>query len=350
MPWDILRYSGNKEWIRDDSHFAYSILNTQPNPSCSKFTFMKTLSACVDLNGNGYARIHRDDRGNPVKLELLTGGVAMYLNPDLSVYYIVSDLYNQRTYRVEGEDMIHVLNFSYDGLMGVSTLTHAANMTGLAASADAQAKGFFQSGANMSGIMSVPGKIDSTRADNLKRSLGSALKYDSTTGMAGGIAIVEGGTTFHSITVNPKDAQMIESRTFNVVDICRFFGVHPSKAFDTTTNTYSNVELYQLGYITDTMAPLAKKFDNEFNRKLLRPSQRDKTRIQLRVRELMSSDLDTQSNYYTKMIQCGAYTPNEIRREINQPLIPNGDKSYVQVNMMEVGTKPEPIQNKNTGQ
>mgnify|MGYP007054872873 CR=1 FL=1 len=33
---------------------------------------------------------------------------------------------------VEPKDMIHVLNFSYDGIIGVSTLTHARQTLGIA--------------------------------------------------------------------------------------------------------------------------------------------------------------------------------------------------------------------------
>jgi HK97 family phage portal protein len=244
--------------------------------------------------------------------------------------------------------MIHVLNFTYDGLLGVSTLTHASNITGLAASADGQAKGYYTNGVNMNGIVSVPGKITPTKAEELKTDWKASVAYDSTTGVGGGVVVLEGGATFTPIQVNPRDAQMLETRSFNVIDICRFFGVHPSKAFDTTQNALAAAESYQLSYITDTMTPLARKIDNEVNRKLYRPSQRDRTKAILRVRELRSADLDTLGNYYTKMFQVGAYSPNDICRENNLPLHEKGDKRYVQVNLVELGKEPLPDQNKNT--
>lgn len=348
MPQDVFVKKGG-EWIKDDGNVAHSLLNVQPNPSCSSFTFRKTLMAMVDLNGNGYARIHRDYVGNPVKLELLTGSITMYMKPDLSVYYEYLDGYAGSITLIDGDDMIHVTNFSYDGLLGVSVLTHAANITGLAASADGQAKGFYSSGANLSGIISVPGKIDSDRAKALKDSWGAAFTLNSNTGVAGGVAVMEGGAEYKSVQVNPKDAQMLETRAFNVLDICRFFGVSPIKAFDISTSTYANVESYQLGYITDTITPISRKIENEFNRKLFRPSQRNKTKIILDINELMSADLDTQANYYSQMLQCGAFTPNEIRRKIHNPVIKDGDTSYIQVNLAPVGQKPESEQNKNTG-
>jgi HK97 family phage portal protein len=304
--------------------------------------------AMVDLNGNGYARIYRNEIGEPQMLELLTGNVTMYLKDNLSVYYEVINQYTAQSEIIEGDDIIHVTNFSYDGLMGVSVLTHAANITNLAASADGQAKGYYSNGVNMNGIVTVPGKIAPEKAQDLKNNWKNSVAYNSTTGTGGGVIVLEGGAEFKAIQVNPKDAQMLETRQFNVIDICRFFGVAPTKAFDTSSATYGNVESYQLGFVTDTATPLATRIDNEFNRKLFRPSQRNKYKTQLRVKHLLSSDLDTQSNYYTRMFQLGAYSPNDICREINQPIDPKGDKRYVQVNLAELGKEPAPDQNKNT--
>jgi HK97 family phage portal protein len=326
------------------------MLNTEPNPSMSKYDFMKTLTAQVDLNGNAYVQIVRDRFGNPTQLILQSGIVTMYVRDDYTIYYEVIESYSNKGLYVDGEDMIHVKNFSYDGFLGVSTITHATNITSLAESADGQAKGYYANGANMNGIIGVPGKISPDNAKNLKTSFREAVSYNSSTGVGGGVIVLEGGATYTPIQINPRDAQMLETRQFNVVDICRFFGVSPIKAFDMSSSTYANVESYQLGYITDTITPLAKKIENEFNRKLYRPSQRGNTRVSLDIEELMSADLDTLSNYYMNMIQCGAYSPNEIRRKRKMPLIPDGDKSYIQVNMAPVGQKPEPIQNKNNGQ
>nr|DAV01276.1 MAG TPA: portal protein [Caudoviricetes sp.] len=34
----------------------------------------------------------------------------------------------------------------------------------------------------------------------------------------------------------------METRQFNVIDICRFFGVSPVKAFDLTKSSYNTIE------------------------------------------------------------------------------------------------------------
>jgi phage portal protein BeeE len=87
MPRDIYTYTTKSEWLKDDSHFAYSMLNLSANPSCSAFTFWKTLVAAIELNGNGYARIHRKPSGDPISLELITSSVTMWIFDDMTVKY-----------------------------------------------------------------------------------------------------------------------------------------------------------------------------------------------------------------------------------------------------------------------
>jgi HK97 family phage portal protein len=346
--WEIMEYLDKLGWVANPfNQFSY-LINQEPSPNISRYMFMKTLAAKVLLEGNGYAIIRRNFRGDPIRLDLVTGSTTMYLKPDRNVYYKVKDQQTQEEEIVESENMIHVLNFSYNGYFGVSTLTHATNTMDLATSAEASAKGFFSSGANMSGILMAEGKLKADQADAIKAAWAEA--FNVTDGTPGGIAVMEAGLKFEPVTVNPKDAQMLETRQFNVLEICRFFGCPPSKVFDNSNLTYSNVEAYQLGFITDTISPLDSKFENEFNRKLFRPSQRSRLRVDLNINELLRANLDAKANYVSKMFQCGGYTVNEVRKETRQPLSPdpNAEKPMIQVNMMpidKIGMKEKPINN-----
>ena len=147
--WDLRNYTDEKGWSSDPFNPITYLLNTEPGPSISRYTLMKTVISKVLLEGNGYIIIRRDPYMNPVRLDLVTSNVQMFRRSDQSVYYDVSyagyevDLYGRENERVEGADMIHILNYSYDGLQGVSTLYHAANTMGLAYASESTAKGFF---------------------------------------------------------------------------------------------------------------------------------------------------------------------------------------------------------------
>ena len=352
--WDITEYKPDEGFVPNAFHKASYMLNYEPNPTMSRFTMMKTLIAKVLLEGNGYLIIRRNGIGDPVRLDLVNGNVTMFKRPNGTIYYevqysgydvVAAQFTGKTSETVDATDMIHILNYSYDGIVGVSTLTHAANSVNLAYATESSAKGFFLSGANLSGILTVGGGLDDglsggkltkERARDMKDAWAST--FNVTNGSPGGVAVMEDGIKFEPVTVNMKDAQMLETRKFNVVEICRFFGVSPAKVFDSENLTYSNIEAFQLGFITDTIAPLDSKIEAEFNRKLFRPSQRQYTKVHLNIEELLRSDLDSKANYFSKMFQIGVYTPNEIRVKTGQPKVKDGDKAYVPINLISVDT------------
>jgi HK97 family phage portal protein len=333
--WDILKY-GDKGWRKDEFHPSWELLNLIPGPVMNKFTFMKTLVQKILLEGDGFVIIHRDGIGQPIELELVNDTVTMYQRPDRTLYYEVGKPGN--TQLVEDENMIHCKNYSPDGLRGVSTLRYAANSMALSQSAEASALGFFNSGANASGILSAEGKMTKEKADKIKESWRTAFNVSS--GDPGGIAVLESGLKFDPVTVNPKDQQLIEVRGFNVIDICRFFSVPPAKAFDTQNLTYSNFEAIQIAFLTDCISPFNAKIEAEFNRKLFPPSQRKYTWLQLNTEDLLRANLDARANFLSKMFQVGGLTVNELRAQINNPPVEGGDQAYYQINMQAVGTKP----------
>ena len=331
---EVLEYDKREGYVHNPFHEIDYMLNIEPNPNMTRFTMMKTLVAKMLLEGNAYIEIIRDGGGRPVNLILLSQKVTPYMSESGTMYYKIDEPGKERF--VDYTNMIHILNFSYDGLVGVSTLEHAANSMNIARSSESSAQGFFASGANMSGILTSMGKLTKEKADAIKKSWSDA--FNITSGNPGGIAVMESGLEFKPVTVNPKDAQMLETRQFNVVEICRFFGVSPSKVFDSNNLTYSNIESFQLGFLTDTISPIDSKIENEFNRKLLPPLQRRMTKINLNIEELLRANLDARANYVNKMFQSGGFTVNEVRKAAGNPKYdnPNADKPLVQINMQTI--------------
>ena len=339
--WKVMEHNKKDGWKNNEFHPAAHMMNVEPNTLNSKYTFMKVMIAKMLLNGNAYAIIHRNGLGDPEHLELVIEDVKIYQRDNGRLYYRVGDIQpegdNSRARDVDDTDMIHLMNFTYDGRMGLSTLRYAATSMGIAQASEATAKGFFSSGSNSSGIISSEGKLTKDKADKIKESWRSAFTSDAGT-PAGGVVVMEDGLNFEPVTINPKDAQMLESRQFNVIEICRFFGVSPSKVFDDKNLTYTNIEAFQLGFLTDTISPLNAKIEAEFNRKLLRPSKRVVTRLRLDIESLLRADITAKANYISKMFQSGAYTVNEARKEAGNPESsdPNADIPMVQVNMQPI--------------
>ena len=326
-------------------HPAYSLLDLEPNEDMTRFVFFKTLMASVLLTGNGYAYIERDNKLNVSQLLYIpTNHVSIVWITDRNG--IMRKRYQITGFKelVEPRDMLHVLNFSYDGIIGVSTLTHARQTLGIATSSEEHAAGFFTSG-GMSGVLTVEGaRLDKAQKDQIY-----ATWEERIINHPNGIAVLEANMKYQPITINPKDAQLLESRQFNVVDLCRFFSVSPVKAFDLSKSSYSTVEATQLQYLTDTALAVITKIEQEINRKVFLPSERGSILAEFDTSAILRTDKGAQAAYWKDLSVIGAATPNEVRRENNLPRIENGDKAFVQVNVqtLDNAVKEIPAKNEN---
>lgn len=312
-------------------HPTYCLLNKEPNSQMSRFTFVKTLITSVLLNGNGYALIERDDKGDAVSLKLIPSELVTVSKVDALSNKIMYNVVGVKQL-IEPVNMIHILNFSYDGITGISTLQHAKNTLGLATDSEAHARGFFKGGANLAGIIKVQSSLTPKQQTDIKESWQST--FSPITGTPNGVAVLQGNMDFQPITVNPADAQLLETRQFNVIDICRFFGVSPVKAFDLSNSSYSTVEATQLAFLTDTLSPLLEKIELEFERKLYKPSEKNSIDVRFDTSVLLRADKSSLAAYYQTLFNIGVITPNEIRKQLDLEPLENGDKSFVQVNVM----------------
>lgn len=340
LPLEPYKIDADGYRLKFTSHPSYRILNKEPNNRMTRFTFIKTLVVSTLLKGNGYAYIERDNKGNATALHYIPSELVTIIPPTTigeNVMYNVTGLSNS----VESCNMIHILNFSYDGITGISTLSHAKNTLGLAMDSESHASGFFKGGANLAGILTVQSTLTSKQKQDLKTSWQTA--FSPTTGQPNGVAVLEGNMEFKPITVNPSDAQLLETREFNVIDICRFFGVSPVKAFDLSKSSYSTVEATNLSFLTDTLSPLLEKIELEFERKIYKPSEKESIDVRFDTSRLLRADKQSLANYYSTLFNIGVVSLNEIRKELDLASVEGGDNHFVQVNLMEVNKAAQNI-------
>jgi HK97 family phage portal protein len=329
-------------------HPVYDLLHLEPNELMSKYTFLKTMVVSMLLTGNAYAYIERGGGGRVEQLVFIPPSLVTLQDiPDKQgVYrrwYYVSPYRGMRfgiggDGWVEPSDMIHVLNLSYDGLVGKSTLTHAAETIGIATDGETNAKAFFAGGGNISGILTVEGPpMKKEQKDQIYTAWEDRVRNNPN-----GIVVIEGNMDYKSISVSPKDAQLLESRQFSVIDICRFFSVSPVKAFDLSKSSYNTLEASQLSYLSETVMPYLVKIEEELNRKLFFKQERSGVRCEFDTSEFLRTDKTSQAEHLVKMFQIGAITPNEIRRTNNLSPVEGGDQAFVQLNLQPLATASNP--------
>lgn len=315
-----------------EDHPLYSLLDLEPNEDMTRYTFNKTMMVSVLLKGNAFAYIERNSKGEVEQL--------IYIPSNEVTIEFVKDHngISRKRYRVNGfkklvepRDMIHVMNFSHNGIVGVSTLTHAAQTLGITTSAEEHTSAFFDGGGNVSGVLTVEGRLKKEQKDAIYETWAERMGTSSV--RRSPIAVLEGNMKYQPITISPKDATLIQTREFQVIDICRFFGVSPVKAFDLSKSSYSTVEATQLQYLVDTVLPILTKFEQEINRKVILPRERRSLVVEFDTSVILRTDKAAEAAYMRDMTYIGAITPNEVRRRMNLAPLENGNTAFVQVNM-----------------
>ena len=323
------------------------ILQMRPNERLSAYEFKKAAMVQI-LIGNGNAYVFPEWGADGYdSLILLSPGSCTY-----DVYsntYIVSDPINKVYGTFDADEIIHLKNLSLDGgYTGVSTLQYASRTLAISANADSANVESFKTRGTLSGFVSGKnnstlgfGTIQDTQlqgvADNIEKQLASGKK----------IFNLPGEMSFNQISLSPSDIQLLETKTFNVLDICRFFGVHPDKVFAQQTANYKASEMSQVSFLTDTLQPILTQIENELQIKLIPRELAMQYKIDFDIEPLLQTDLLTQADYINKTISSGVKTVNQWRKKFGQAPVEGGDKVLVSANLKALDVLNAEIPTKN---
>ena len=315
---------------RDTTHPADRLLFQDPNEDMSAYNFKRALITSMLLRGAGFGYISRGTWGEATSITYLPV-------ENVQVVWVTDDNgIRHRRYSVTSfselvnpKDMIHVLNYTENGLDGQSTISHAASTIGLSANSEKQASNYLTSGGATSGYLSSSTPIRDEQKEQIKKAWKASFSGDDDAD----IPVLEGNLDHHTISISPKDAQLLESRQFQTLEICRFFGVPPSKVFHPVTTSYKSQEAEQIAFLNDALSPIIANIEEEINRKIFPNTEYGVYKCEFDLNDLVRADKTTQAAYYNTLFQMGVVTPNEIRKSIGKDRIKDGDKSFVQVNV-----------------
>lgn len=311
--------------VEDTGNELYDVLTRQPNEKMTAFSLLKAAVISTVLTGNGYILIRREGKKVKDLVYIPSGLVNIIETPEKIEYQITG--FKQL---VPASDMIHLKNISLDGVRGVSTLQYARITLGIASASENTANNFFKSGGAISGILSTPNPLSSKQKEDARQSWAAAYGSNND---KNGIAVLDGNWSFQELSISPADAQLLESRKFNVIDIARFFGVPPTKLYDTAGVNYNSLEMSQLAFLTDCIQPLLVKIEQEFECKLFNRGERGKYEVKFDTTMMLRTDKTSLSTYYNTMFNMGVYSPNEIRKALDMTAIEGGDQHVAQVNL-----------------
>lgn len=146
--------------------------------------------------------------------------------------------------------------------------------------------------------------------------------------------ILEDGLDFQQLNMKPSDAEFLESKKFQIEEICRFFGMSPHMIQHLDRMTFNNVEQLSLEFVKYTMAPYFSRVENAINSQLLTLDQRNKGYFfEFNIEALLRGDIKSRYEAFSKARQWGWLSVNEIRQKENLNRIDGGDRFLEPMNM-----------------
>ena len=314
-------------------HSLSTILNLRPEKRFNHYEWMKLMMSSVLLKGNAFAYIQRDENLNVTSLTYIDADfVTPMIQPDGSVKYLVAGM----SQAIDQVNMIHLYIHLDSTYRGISVLKYASRSLETASEAEKHADNFFKSGANLSGIIKASSVLTNDQKKQIQESWRGAFNTGSDNKVS--VAVLPAGLDYQPISVTPEDSELLSTRKYNVVEIARFFGVPPFKLFEYEDASYNSLEWAQIMFLQDTILPLAEMVKAEFNLKLFKPSQIGKLMLDVDYSILMSTNKETEANYYKTLMVNGIISINEARYKLGYEPIDEsiGDKHYMQLSMSSV--------------
>ncbi len=312
-------------------HPLYRVIHDRPNVDMTAVEFWTAIIACKLLWGNGYGIIRRRQDGSVISIDLMrTDRVSVDLQRDGSRTYTY--VFNGLTTVYQEEDVLHLKGFSLDGMTGMSVIAAGRHSLGAAIGAERVAGSIFKHGMRPSGYFKIPQFLSKENRVKAREYVQSFTGSENT----GKVPMVEGGWEFQALSIPPNDAQLLETRSFNIEQICRWFGVPPSLVGHTekTTSWGTGLEQINLGFLTYTLRAHLKEIEQALSAKCLKPGERERFYPEFNVEGLLRADSAGRAAFYHSMVTDGIMTPNEARKLENLPPRPGGDLLFMQGAMM----------------
>jgi len=314
---------------KDRQHPLYSILHDRPNIEMTAVEFWEAMVGSYLLWGNGYASVDRTGRRIVALNPMRPDRVQVTRQADGSLLYTYT--INGQTQKFAEDDVLHIKGFSLDGMMGLSPVGQARQVLGSARAAERASGSFLRNGMRPSGTLTSPTYLTADQRLQAKEIL-EKFKGAAATG---GTPLLEGGWTWNALTIPPEEAQLLQTRTFHVEQICRWFDVPPVLVGHSGQTTWgSGIEQIMLGWLTLGLRSHLKRIEQAIWRRLLTGAEQSTYYAEFNVDALLRADSVARAQQMAALAQNGLRTRNQLRALDNEPPMDGGDELTVQSNLI----------------
>lgn len=304
---------GTKLPARD--HLLYDLLTAKPNDWQTSFEFREQLVIHAAM-GNAYAW-KNSVRGRVVELILLDPGrMAPEQRDEFGQPSYKYTLRDGKVLMFAADQIWHIRGPSWNGYSGLPMLQIAREALGLAMATEESHAKLHEKGVRPSGTYTVDSNLNPTQYKQLKAWITAELAGADNVGVP---MILDRGAKWLSVAMTGVDAQHLETRRYQIEEVCRFMRVSPIMVgYSDKATTYASAEQMFLAHVVHTLSPWYARIEQSADRNLLTDRERAQgLYFNFNANGLMRGAAKDRAEYYARALGSGGHpgwmTPDEVR-------------------------------------
>ena len=333
VPLKLYREGADGSFTVEKDNPIHRMLYRSPNDWMTSFEFRQQMMFHAVLTGTAVAYIGRV-RGEPRELvPLIPGTFRLSQSLDWKLTAELNEPMGGRK-TLDREEMFILRGPMWSGPAGINALEVARDAIGLAIATEDTHSALHANGAQPGGILSIKSPLSDDGKARLKQSwqdyqAGLRNKFKT--------AVLDMDASWTAMSATGVDNQHLETRRFQIEEICRDLGVNPLMVYySDKTATYAAAEAFRLGFVVSDLGPWVENWQQSLARDLF-PKDVDLA-AKFSLQGLLRGDHAARSAFYAAGIVNGWMTRNEARRLEDLNPIAGLDDPLLPLNM---GTQSE---------
>lgn len=314
----------------------WSLLMSRPNPDHTAYEFRQMVTAQAVLRGTGYAFKMRNSAGETRELWPLMTREVQPRRVGTRLVYHVNAYDGAIAGEFEANRLLRVRNMMWDGMTGLDRLKTARENIGLASAAAGTQGKAFSNGTRMPGYWTTDNSLDDEAVERLAEQLQAA-----TTGSnAYKSPLVDMGVNYKPTGQSFQDAQLVEARKHQIIEVCAAFGVVPAVlGIDDKTQAFASVEAMMRWHLQHTLRPWLTAWEQALDRDVLDGAD-GPYMAKFDTSDMEKASTADRAQSYRDLVELGVMTRNEARALEGLPPLEGLDEPLTPLNMQD-GTKKE---------
>jgi len=330
LPAKLMRKSANGFDVVDGGR-EWRIFTQKPNSFMSMQDVIEMYISCLELYGNFYAYIVKNDRGSVSEIIPFRFQQNVQVNMDANgnVYYTYTTNDGKPKIAMDGDEIMHIKLNTLDGFTGLSPISCGGSAIALGMSQEQHLSSMLEKGAMPSGVLQSDLTFkDSNSVDRIRNQFKERYQGMSKTGE---VIFLDQGLKYNPLTISPADTELLEERKYSKVDICSIFRVPPHR-IGADIGSGADTKASNQDYYINVLMPLVIKF--EFALNVLLPQN---LKVKLDERGFIRGDFGARVTALGEQFKLGAISIDEMRVDTGWQPIDGGDVHAIDTNNITLG-------------